>query len=264
MKEYKIKTIVPTLSSVVYLDQLKNLDILSVNKYISSNDDEGLNSYIDELLNHSKLNCSIDKLFAILNLRMTCISNDIKVRSDIKGVPTTLKIDLRKILLKLLDNTDIQLKSYKKEDLCIIFEPPKSLFHKDYVSFLSDTIKCIKINDQNIDFKNIEKKERYKIIMSLKKDILKEVKDHINAYKVKYTILNLDTEDLKLKREISIYDNTSLNFIKFIFKSSIPNIYNKMYHTCKALGIGFNDYNNLTPAETDMLVAIYKKSNSIK
>ena len=100
--------------------------------------------------------------------------------------------------------------------------------------------------------------------MSLKKDILREIKEHVHNCKTKYPVLNLDTEDFKLKREISIYDNTCLNFIKFVFKSSIPNLYNKMYHTCKALGVGFNDYNNLTPAETDMLVAIYKKSNSIK
>ena len=252
------------MSSVVYLDQLKNLDVLSMNKYISSNDDEGLSKYIDEMLCHAQLNCSMDKLFAILNLRMTCISNDIKIRSDINGVPTSLKIDLRKILIKLLDNTDVQLNSYKKDSLHIIFEPPKSLFHKDYVSFLSSIIKCIKIDSRDILFDDIEKKQKYKIIMSLKKDILREIKDHVHSCKTKYPVLNFDTSDYKLKREISIYDNTSLNFIKFVFKSSIPNLYNKMYHTCKALSIGINDYNNLTPAETDMLVAIYKKSNSIK
>lgn len=264
MNTYKLKTIIPTLSSITYLEQFKNSDLIDANKFISSGDNEGLSIFLEKFFNKDLKN-SFDKSFAIINLRMMCLGEEIKIKiKDKENIPTTIKINLKNILIQLLDNILTPIKEFKKEDLTIKFRLPTKLFFKDLIVYLLDTIESIEIKNSNFDYKVLSNLEKIKTIKRLKKDIISEIRQHVKDNQKKYTLVNLGSAESIIKNEISFNENSFFYFLKFIFKYNISNIYNKMYLTCKNLNLNFSDFNNLTPAETDMLIAIYKKNNSIK
>jgi len=263
VKEYKVKTVVPSLSSVVYLSQLNNKDLIVINKYISSNDDQGLANYFEDLLKDYNYKTNLDKFFALLNLRMTCVSNELKIKSNVGTVPMTFKIVIRNILLKLIENGEFNLKNFRSEGLEIVFKSPSTLFFKDYIDFLYQVIESIKIENKET-FNGLNKGDRYKIILSLKKEVLNEIKSHIRDNQQTFNMINLEVDNLSIKKDITFLDNSSFFFLKFVFKNNISNLYSKMYSVCKTMNMSLNDYYNLTPAETDVFIALYKKSNSIK
>ena len=260
MNDYKIKTIIPSLSSTVFLDQFNNKNLLDISKFISSNDDIGLSDYLDNLVKDVPSKNNFDKTFALLNLRMICISNELKIKVSQGGSPMNYKFNIGTLLVKLLNSGSSTITDFKKDDLKFTFTHPSKLYYSNFIEFLLDITYDFKVENVNIDYKKLSVKSKTKLLTSLKKEIIKELKEHFKLNQKIYTTLTFENGE----RNVSFYDNTFFYFLKFVFNYNISNLYNKMYLTCNALNMSFSEYKSLTPAETDVLIAIYKKNNNIK
>jgi len=260
VNDYKIKTIVPSLSTTVYLNQIKNKNLFDISKFISSNDDTGLAYYLENLVKKIPTDNNFDKTFALLNLRMVCISNELKIKISQGSTPINYKFNINNILLNLLNNVNEPITKYVKEDLELELKHPSKLYYSNFIEFLIDIIVDLKIKKVEIDYKKLSIKNKSKLLTTLKKEIIKEIKDYLKLNQKIYTTLVFENSE----RKISFYDNTFFYFIKFLFNYNLSNLYNKMFLTCSALKLTYSEYKSLTPAETDVLIAIYKKNNNIK
>lgn len=261
MNEIGIKTYVPTLSSFGYVKELNNGDIFIINKLINFKDDVGLSKFFDKFLDKN-FTCNFDKAFAIINLRSLCVGEELKMVSREENKPnTTIKLKLISILTRLLEDQQQPLPDFKYKDLTINFKLPSKLYYSNFIEFLKDII--LDLHVDNIGYKNLSEKEKTELFLKLKKDIIIRIKSHLKINQKKYKIFTLDSSVLS-KTVFSFYDNSFFYFIKFLFKNSLSTTYNKFYHCCQKLNISYTDFCKLSPAETDLLLAIFKKNNSIK
>lgn len=257
---YLVNTYQPTLSSNIFLKELTNKNYLDINKYIASNDNEGLSNFLNDQLGLKDFNI-FDKFFALIYLRLLCISPTIKLSIQKDSI---LTINLTKILQRLLDNIQEHIEDFYFKDLQISFKLPKNLFYSNFLLLLLDIIEDIKLKNNSIDYKNFTPNKKILIIKSFKKEIIKEIKNHIKEKQNYYKIVDLE-ENIGLdKYNFSFYDNSAFFTLKFLFKNNLTSIYNKLYVCSQKLNLNYDNFCSITPAETNILLTIFKKSNNIK
>lgn len=261
MNSFKINTYQPTVSSYCYINELSNKSYLDINKFISGNDNVGLNLFLNVLTKNLTSKTNFDKFFALVYMRLVSLGPKVKLQSNKESVVT---INLMNVLQRMLDNPQIALPDFYYKDMVIKFKLPSDLYYSNFLIFLLDIIDEITITNNLNNYKTLDKNKRFNIIKHFKKDILNNIKKHIIQNQNNYKIIETE-EDIGFNNfKFSFYDNSAFYTVKFLFKTNISIIYNKMYHSLQKLRLNYEDYNNMTPSETNILLAIYKKSNNIK
>lgn len=258
MNDFLIKTYQPSLSTYSYLKEFNNKNYLDVNKYIAANDNEGLSYYYNGINNSSNV---FDTFFSLLYLRSLCVGSKLKLQLNKE---TTLSINLLNILQRLIDNTQQPLADFTYKDLIIKFNLPKLLYHTNIISFLYDSVKDMQIQNSLNNYPELSENQKLLILKNLKEEIIIEIKKHIKQNQINYNLVYVDEITDFNNYRFSFYDNSAFFTLKFFYKSNIPSLYNKLYHCTQKLNLSFNDYVNLTPSETNILLTIFKKSNNIK
>lgn len=257
MSSIQLKNYTPTLSSFVYCSEIKNIDFLNINKLINLEDDEQLLDYLNKIINSNHLN-SFDKLFCIINIRAFSIGEEIKLID--KNTNVNISIDLKNILDKLLNNTIRPLNDFVLEALHVRFKLPSKLYYNNFIELLLDIVDDLQVSS-SFNYKELSIKEKLKILSRLKKEYILKIKKYINDNSEKYSIADIDSYS---NTTFNFYDNSVFEYVKFLFRVNISSMYSKYYICSQKMNMQLTEYNSLTPAETDLLLAIYKNSNSIK
>lgn len=260
MNTFKIKTYQPSLSSFCYLNEINNKNYLDINKFIGGNDNNGLNLFFNSLLEKKNFNI-IDNFFALLYLRFISVGSEFKVKIENN---TVITVNLLNILERLLNNIQQPIPEFKYKDLSVKFKLPKQLYHDNFIVFLYEIIDDFTLENHVSNFNELSEFKKINILKNLKKSLLNDLKDHIKKNTINYKLIDID-EDIGIKNyTFSFYDNSAFFTIKFLYKNDITSLYNKLYFCVQKLNLTYNDYCNMTPAESDILLVAYKRNNTIK
>jgi hypothetical protein len=258
---YKIKTYLPTLSTFCYVEEFTNKNYIDINKYIFSNDDEGLSNILTEIVGNN-VKSLYDILFVLIYLRMLSVGGELKLKySDNTGFTSSLSVTLETFLKRFLQTNFETLPVFKKDDLVIKFKEPTKLFYKNIIDLLLDIVKDIKINNKISDYLNLKVETKRSIISRLKEDIIQSIKVHIKDNSQYCPLAIIEDKNIF---PLNLYNNTPIKLVKLMFKNNLSNLYLKLYHSVNKLNLTYADYISMTPAEIELLLNIYKTSNNIK
>jgi len=258
---YKIKTYIPTLSSHCYISELNNKIYLDINKYISANDNEGLSTFFESLLD-DKIQCTFDKLFILIYLRMLTVGNELKLKyTESSGFAASLSVMLDSLLKRMLENSNNSIKDYVKDDLIIKFKEPTKLYYKNIIELFLDIFKDVIIPGKLKDYKNFKTEFKRVIISKLKEEYIDDIKIHLKINSQIYPLTKIEDKNIF---NINIYNSSPIKLLKLMYKNNISSLYLKLYHSLQKLRLTYEDYCNMTPAEVDLLLTIYKSANNIK
>jgi len=261
MNTFLVNTYLPTLSTNCHISEFNNKNHLDANKYIAGNDNVGLSNFFDSILNDTNCKNSFDKFFVLLYLRSLCLGSQLKFKINKE---TTMSLNIFNILQKLLNEVEKPLPNYDYKDLSIKFKLPSKLYHTNFLSFLYDIIEDIYIKGNLENYKSISLSDQLKILKDIKKDIIIDIKKHVKNNQKKYSLIDIDDDIGFTNNKFSFYDNSAFFILKFFYRTNIASLYNKLYHCCQKLLLSYNDFCNLTPSETNIMLAIFKKNNNIK
>lgn len=266
--EYKIKVYIPSQDRFGYIPELKNKDALAISKYIKANDDYGLTKILNEHLNSVGAKNILDKFFILLQLRALNISNTVTLKAKhITGEDATYTVNIFKFLGMFLEyNKTIQEEYvYEKDNVKIVFSLPANIYFANFYSLLVDSIKNIFVDGEDI-IKNKNSKEKLRTILRFKKEFIEEIKTFLsNINKASQLFFVKSTDEILVPAiKISYFNNTVFSLIKSLFKTEIGYFYNKFYICLTKLGLSYEDYQELSFIETDILLNIYKSANKLK
>lgn len=257
---YSIKTYIPTLSSYCSTKEFNNKDYIDINKYIASNDNEGLADFLEKFIN-DKITFTVDKLFVIVYLRMLCVGGDLNLKySDNTGYTANLRVKLTALLEKILTYNK-HLVDYNKDDLYIKFKPPTKLFYSNIIELLHDIVVDLAIANKLKDYKSLRSEIKKQILSRLKPEIIVDIKQHIKENTESYPLATIDSNNIFY---INYYNNSVIKLVKLLFKNKLTNLYLKLYYMTNNVKFTYSDFCSVTPSETDLLINIYKTVNDIK
>jgi hypothetical protein len=251
-----------TENVIVNCKELKNKDYFNILKYSQNQDYKNLSIFFEKYLKtsiespdqYAKLNF-IDKAIILLTVRSICISPEITIESK-KLNKIVKKINLQKIiddLIKVNFKNSIKLDNNTHLNLNI----PKKINFFSFDEILEDSISSITENNKETFLSNEEIKE---ITNLLPGNLFFEIKSfvtHLEKYLNNIILIEKD-ENFNLNGiNCSILNNTLFNFLLSVFSDSLLNFYQLIYIFNSKLNTSKTDFDNLTPAESNLILNLY-------
>lgn len=258
---------IPSTDSYVRFKELTNEMFVVIQKYIQSNDNAGLLGYFNELISElctsdtSKLN-RIDIFCALATIRMVCVGSILELQMKTESSRTVNKISIYDIVHKVSNEVD-RIKDYKVQinnDISITLNLPQSLLYDNAESFILDCIHTLTIKDQSININNASEEQRDEVFKLLSGDIFNIIIEYLNELTSDMKdiqIIGTEDTDEAQTIKVNVFDNSLFEVIRFLFKDDLAALYEKQYAMASKLHMSVNDFNALTPAETDIHINRY-------
>ena len=266
MDDFIYQSYIPSLGKITDLYELKYSTFKSLVKTLLNNNNKQISLFFDKILDNLLVEKNLeltffDKLYLLLTIRTICITPvlELTIPDKINKKDNPLSIDLSNIITTLKDiilphellHTE---KTYNK--IHVEYGLPVSLLtEKTENSFLT-TIKRIKFNNEEVDINDPN------ITELLPANIFKDCKEHFNKIEKffeSYYLLNFKLPNEKIELNISLADNTVLEFLKIIFKRDLLSLYEFEYYFVTKANLGSNLLHNSTPAEINVYMNLFKK-----
>ena len=266
MDNFIYQSYIPSLGKITDLYELKYSTFKSLVKTLLNNNNKQISLLFDKILDNLLVEKNLkltffDKLYLLLTIRTICITPvlELTIPDKITKKDNPLSIDLGNIITTLKDITLPEEllhteKTYNK--IQVEYGLPSSLLvEKNENSFLT-TIKRIRFNNEEVDINDTS------IIELLPANIFKDSKEHFNKIEKffeSYYLLNFKLPNEKIELNISLADNTVLEFLKIIFKRDLLSLYEFEYYFVTKANLGSNLLYNSTPAEINVYMNLFKK-----
>jgi hypothetical protein len=251
-----------TENITVNCKELKNKDYINILKYSQNQDYKNLSIFLEDFLKNNlssqdeykKLHL-IDKVIILLTIRSVCVSSEITLESK-KLNKIVKKINL---IQTINDLTRISFKSSIKlsDNLCLNLNIPKKLSFASFDDILENSIYSLTENNKEKILTFNEIKELLNILPG---NLFFEIKSYITQLENYLNTIVLIEKDENFNLtgiNCSIHNNTLFNFLLSVFSDSLLNFYQLIYifntklHTSKA------NFDELTPAESNLMINLY-------
>lgn len=225
----------PACKQIVHLKQMNSCMFMQLQKYIIENDDEIIEKFllniIDECMQEQDvaqhLNC-IDKLACLIKIRsISC--GDAVIFTNQQNVQAQMSMQH---LLDAMNSMNFNVARGVEHNnfMHITLDLPRTMLLADAASVIQNCIHSIIIADQKLDFS------------SLTSDKITEITNNLSAYIIGYINKFISdnaslcitafkgNETLQLNDIIiSPFNNSMLDFCKFILKDDLMNLYKNIY-----------------------------------
>lgn len=257
--EFNIKFRLPS-GKTVRIPELKNKDFFKILKFCENEDYEGLNTFFGSsiLKNLDDLDV-IDKFYILLLVRMVYVDPELIFEDKNKN---TINFNIQNILEKIdLFEGDFD-KLYKLDKFELELGLPNLLYFDSLNDIYLSVIKKISIADKSTAFNILTEEEKEQILSHIPNSLFTIIKNHINfiSDNLKNFVVIDENEEFSIQEiNLSVLSNGIISFILAIFSTGLSNFFEMMYVFTSKLGFTAEDFYNLTPLDSKVILNIYKK-----
>jgi hypothetical protein len=257
--EFNIKTRLPSGRSV-RIPELKNKDFFTILKFSENEDYEGLNNFfIASIFKGLEDLDIIDKFYILLLVRMVYVDPELIFEDKNKN---TINFNIENILEKIdLFEGDFD-KIYKLDKFELELGMPNLLYFDSLNDIYLSVIKKIEISDKVVRFDTLTEEEREQILSHIPNSLFSIIKNHINLISdnLKDFIVIDGNEEFNIQEiNLNVLSNGIISFLLSIFSTGLTNFFEMLYIFTNKLGFTAQDFYNLTPLDSKVILNIYKK-----
>jgi hypothetical protein len=205
----------------------------------------------------------LDKLIILLRLRSISIGSsiDIVIQKDSKKI--NFNYDFNNILENIFKvYKNIQPLIISKNNIKLACYIPYIKWENNIITdnLINYYIRNITVYNTDLDFINLNTADQTSILDKLPADIIHSINSYVQDLykKLSEVFLYKVLEDCL---PLTITGDTIFEYIKFIFKDNLHNIYYDIYNLNTHLNFDSNYIENLSPVEREMYITFFKKEN---
>ena len=262
--DFSIKIKLPS-GKTIRIPELKNKDYFTILKFCENEDIEGLNEFFHSFLFENLPTIDIiDKFYILVLVRMMYVDPElVLVDSNNININFGLQNIINNIDLLGADYT----KAYQNNKFSLELGLPTSLYFTNIEDLYLSVIKQIKIADKVVNFSNITKEEREEILTYIPSSVFNIIKTHIDGISDNLSnfVVIEGSEDCNIEEfNLNIISNGVITFLLSIFSTGLTVFFEMLYVFTSKLGFTAEDFYNLTPLDSKVILNIYKKEISEK
>lgn len=257
--DFSISVVLPS-GKTVRVPELKNKDYFTILKFCENEDLEGLCNLLNSCF-FTKLRDLdiIDRLYVLLLVRMVYIDPEIVLENKNKE---NINLDIQSIIDNI-DSLEIDFnKTYRDDKYTLELGLPDSLYFGSLNDIFLSVIRKIQIADKEVIFSNLSEQEREEVLNHIPNSIFTILKKH-----VEHISSNLDNFVMISKNEdfgiegisIDIISNSVIGFLLSLFSTGLTPFFEMMYIFTNKLRFTAQDFLNLTPLDSRVILNLYKK-----
>ncbi len=265
--KFTTKIFLPLLKKEVRYDTFTNCHYFEILKFITNNDDLGLNDYFEWLLQtlivekeiYLKLS-NIEKFLILLDLRSITMGDSLELLGNNNVKLEFLISSIKNKIITSIKELDLN-KCYTFNNFKINLSLPKKLLIENLDEIYKEIINTIQYDDEFINFSLLTDSEKESIISNLPADISEYILNFITLNK-EINKINIITGNLKYGIEnvpLNFLDKTMFYFLKSILSQDLINFYELEYNLIYKLNINYEHFLKMTPNECKIFINFYNK-----
>lgn len=265
------KIYLPILKKEIRYESLINYHYFNILKFITNNDDEGLNFYFENIIQnlitepkyYSKLT-NLEKFLILLDMRSTSVGDNLQLNGSNS---TKIDISLNAIKNSILNKfKDIELsKIVSDNNFKFYLSIPKNFFVEDIDQLYKEIIDKIEVNDEVLHYFSLTDQEKEDIINSIPATVSGDMLNYIRDTQEIVKSINIITGNPKFGLEtiiLSVFDKTMFYFLKSIFTDDLYNYYDLQYNLSNKMNVSYDHFMKMSPNECKLFINFYNKDIS--
>jgi hypothetical protein len=237
----------------VLCKEITNKHLITIQKYIETNDNELLSNHFENLIhdvsvNYQNLNL-LDKFLILINIRKNCLGNSIDVLSS-DG--TKNSISLTYVSDNILNNYKHKkvTENFNKIKLTCTF--PVKISHYDN---FYDNISIVEIDNEKIFLGDLKSNISEEILENVPFELIKKVKRKANLLKQKtINLFEIINDKKPVSYPFNFKSSEIFELLKLSFTNNLKNLYYNQFVMSSKLNVPPSDYNSMTPGESKILI----------
>lgn len=264
---------IPSVDQFISFREILNKHYVVLLKFYTNNDYNGVERYINQLIDHlnddithEKLN-KVDKLCIMLTARIMCIGPDLELTlvCEKTNKQYTGRLMLDEILQRVSDLQLIKQQEYTfMNNHKIHAGVPNNLWcgeSIDVLDSLSDVVTGLTINDTYHDMSDMTIQQKNSIINTIPGTSFNHIMKLANKTHESFNDLiifedkNPHDENAQVKEyRLGLYDNSMFDLVKLSFSANLHDYYINMFSLCDTMGFTGDYIQNITPVESDLFI----------
>lgn len=267
--EFTTKIYLPILKQTIRFKNLNNSHYFNILKFITNNDEEGLNDYFENLILDLIIDKSIfsdlsnlEKFLILLEMRSSSVGDSLQITGN-----NSSKIDLSIISIKNTIQNKVNELNLTKNLKCnnnynVFLSIPKTFLIDDIDKMYTEIIDKIEIQDETLKFFNLTSTEKELIINNIPATISVDILSFIKKIQSSIGDINIITGNEKFGLEtikLSVFDKTMFLFLKSIFTDDLYNYYELQYSLSNKMNVSYDHFMKMSPNECKLFINFYNK-----
>jgi len=269
MSKFLYAVQLPVSNKVISLTELSYIELRGIVKNIANENNDIIANVFEEIL---QSHCSeditdltaIDKLFILLTIRSVCISPllELVVTCPETGKPFNYNQRIDNILNILRDNVfSEETKTYDK-GIAVTYCLPKSIYlNRDILDTAETVINNVSLNGHTF----------YNITAEMVNKLPAVVLNDVNTYAIRVyehlkniELLNIPSpyaqdNGTATVLTANVFDNSVIEFLKLCYNRDLMSLYKIEYFLMKQFRMSFETMQNLTIAEINVYINLFKE-----
>lgn len=265
--KFTTKLFLPILKKEVRYNSFNNSHYFEILKFITNNDDIGLNDYFEWLLQFTikekdiylKLS-NIEKFIILLDLRSIGMGDTLELVGNNNVKMEFLLSSIKNNIISKISNLNLN-EIHVFDDIKIGLSLPKKLLIENIDDVYKEIINFLQIQEENINFSLLTDSEKEDIIKNLPATISNNILNYINLNK-DINKINIITGNSKYGIDnvpLNFLDKTMFYFLKSILAQDLLNFYELQYNLIYKLNINYKHFMSMTPNECKIFINFYNR-----
>jgi|GEM_PF-5384855 len=267
MKNFLCKVLIPSTGKYEYFREIDFSTSKTISKYIQNNDVLGFSKCMESIIEansqgEKRFNI-IDMLAILCQLRSYSYGDTITLSGkNEKDQPVTYKHRINRILNYSGTIKECQEECFYNKNIELCVDLPYNLISDEDFDVISRNIKYLRVDHEQIDFKNIKSSDKQNILSMLDASFSGEILKY-NQKIIKLLDQIKLFEDIEIKdfKNITLnpYNESVIQYLLAIFNYDLMNIYELEYILIRRLRFSLSDLQNMSINEAELHLNLYKK-----
>jgi hypothetical protein len=266
--EFTTKIYLPILKQYIRCKSLNNNHYFNILKFITNNDEEGLNDYFNnlilDLIVDKSIYCNLsnlEKFIILLEMRSISVGDSLQIAGKNSSKIDLSILSIKNVIQSKIDNIELNLEinsiNYK-----IWLSIPKLFLIDNIDKIYTEIIDKIEINDEMLKFYDLSYNEKELILNNLPAEISGDILKYIKNIQLIIGDINIITGNEKFGLEtikLSVFDKTMFMFLKSIFTDDLYNYYELQYNLLNKMNVSYEHFMKMSPNESKLFINFYNK-----
>ena len=265
--EFTTKIYLPIIKQTIRFKNLNNSHYFDILKFITNNDEEGLNDYFENLILDLIIDKSVfrdlsnlEKFLILLEMRSSSVGDSLQITGNNASKIDLSLMSIKNTIQSKVDKLDLNVCLKCGINYNVYISIPKIFLINDIDKMYTEIIDKIEINDEVLSFFNLTYIEKNLIISNIPATISGDILSYIKDIQSSIGDINIITGNEKFGLEtikLSVFDKTMFMFLKSIFTDDLYNYYELQYSLSNKMNVTYDHFMKMSPNECKLFINFY-------
>lgn len=272
LDQFCYRVYLPSLDRFEYYKELTNKELICIIKFSANDDDIGLSSYLEYLIEHTQTNKTyehtrLDKYCVLFTMYAVCVKSDIKLTTKCEETDQDYNVNMNVFeILNIISNLEIAQIDKITDGNCVYHvDFPTEIYNPKENISIYDIMKSIELHGDLYEMHEYTSSQKRKLISTLPGGVVSRIMKTLNEYntigsdKIYMSYKSPYVEEpIPHEHVVNLLNNEMYYTLRSILSNNLKSFYEMAHGMSHNFNLSHEHYLSITPAETQIYYDLMK------